>query len=581
MFCTTCAAVNPGAAAVCVRCGAGFATAVPTPSAYRHRSSTPFGRVATPAQVARRSSRPRVLQALYLVPVLLLLAIGAFAVKRYQTGQVALAAAYEAATRDAVLGDHAEAVAGFTEASGYRDADTRRAAALATLAPYRLAYLSGISALEAGDYPEAIATLVPVARDLPGFEDVTVRLADARRFQADDLRRQADVAERERDWLGVEEALTALAIVDPGDATVGARLATVQRNHAPFVFARDRALLLASPDGSDERLLTDDVPAIWPTWSPDRSRIAFISVDPVATSGSGASLYTIQADGSGLTRLAENLSAHTAPVWSPDGSRLAFTSFATYDLQREQGQISIRMVTLADGQERDLTGATFPLAINPAWSPAGDRVAFISKNRLRGSAVSNMPGSVIVLDLATGETIDLTEERLPNAWSVAWSPADDRLLVFTLYGQTWYEPPQTSLRLVDARTGTSEPIETTTPQPVAPIWSPDGTRFAFADGELLLQIYEEGVPAQSVTASSSLSGEITWSPDGNALIAAAMDPSEPSTMVSIADGSATVTPLHLAFDFDGPFFGPPQWGPVHPAPPPAPPTVAGTGLDPR
>ncbi len=581
MFCTTCAAMNSGAAAFCANCGAGFATAVQISIPAGNRSTALTRRVAVRGKQSSRSSRARILHTLYLLPVVLLLALGVAGVRRFQTGQMALAKTYAEAARDAAFGLHAEAAAGFAEASGFRDADARRAEALAALAPYRLAYLSGVAALEAGDYEEAIATLLPVARDLPGFENAATRLADARRFLADDLRRQADAAEARRDWLAVEETLTALAIADPGDQSVRQRLATVQREHAPFVFARDRALMLADPDGSAERVLTDAVPALWPTWNPDRSRIAFISIDPTAASGTAASLYVIDADGSGLTRLADGLSAHTAPVWSPDGTMLAYTSFAAYDLQREEGRIAVRTVDLADGQERDITGAAFPLAINPAWSPAGDRIAFVSKNRLRGSSVSNMPGSVVVLDLATGETLDLTEDRLPNAWSLAWSPIDDRMLVFTLYGQTWYEPPQTGLRLVDARTGESEVVKTETAQPVAPIWSPDGTRFAFADGESLLQIYEPGAPPRTITASGNLSGEITWSPDGSALIAAAMDPAEPSTHVTLFDGRAAPKPLHLAFDFDAPFFGPPQWGPVHLAPPPEPPTVAGTGLDPR
>ena len=57
-------------------------------------------------------------------------------------------------------------------------------------------------------------------------------------------------------------------------------------------------LMAANADGSDVRQLTSGMPALdWADWSPDGSRIAFLTADP---SGPGRVLAVVNADGSGL-----------------------------------------------------------------------------------------------------------------------------------------------------------------------------------------------------------------------------------------------------------------------------------------
>ena len=61
-------------------------------------------------------------------------------------------------------------------------------------------------------------------------------------------------------------------------------------------------------------------------WSPDGTKIAFTSHptsdDP--NNSSHAEIYTINPDGTGLTRLTFNNYEERAPSWSPDGSRIVF-----------------------------------------------------------------------------------------------------------------------------------------------------------------------------------------------------------------------------------------------------------------
>ena len=76
-------------------------------------------------------------------------------------------------------------------------------------------------------------------------------------------------------------------------------------------------------DGTNAARLTshaadDDSPA----WSPDGSRIAFVS-----DRDGNREIYVMYANGSRPTRLTNAPASDSRPAWSPDGSQIAFTSF--------------------------------------------------------------------------------------------------------------------------------------------------------------------------------------------------------------------------------------------------------------
>lgn len=109
-----------------------------------------------------------------------------------------------------------------------------------------------------------------------------------------------------------------------------------------------------------------------PDWSPDGDQIVFQGLSTSFNSNGeqnrAAEISTISAQGMDLRDLTNNHEPDTDPVWSPDGTRIAFVSkrdrqSADIFIMSADGT-SVRHIVQA-GQEADLS-----------WSPDGTRLAF-------------------------------------------------------------------------------------------------------------------------------------------------------------------------------------------------------------
>ena len=561
-FCTACASPIATSNQSCPTCGALNAPAVG------------LNGPRTPADAPAK--RSILIRLLYLAPVLLLFAVAGGLVQRHTAQQQWLASAYASAQDAAKAGDIVTAREGFMAILGYRDAGERAREIETRLEPLEAAYLDGLQAIERGDYAAAVELLAPVAEQAPALRDTVTRLDDARRLLAAELQRDVDAAETVRDWPAAERTLRELVALDASDDSARLRLGLMQREHGPVLLGNDRALWLVAPDGSEPRQLTDAVHVIWPVWSPDRSQIAFLAPDPDDPMGN-VSLYRIPVDGTTPERLVDGVSAHAAPSWSPDGTRIAYTSFAGYDPVYESGAIGVRVVDVESGEETDLTGAKYPLAFNPSWSPDGSEIAFIVKHQGLGERPQHAPGDVLVINMgrsAEGEFENLTDGAVRDVWSVSWSPRGDELLLYSLFGQTWYEPPSTSIRMLNRVTGKIHQIAGIEERPTMPVWSPDGTRFAFTSRETSIVVADSVTSQHELDADEALSGEITWSPDGQALLLAPWDADTSSTVVDLSGAEPVLSSVRFEFDASPPFISPPQWAPSVALPPDQNPALA-------
>ena len=160
-----------------------------------------------------------------------------------------------------------------------------------------------------------------------------------------------------------EPVAVAVSVGDTAEASFAVTCEEIGR----LAFADGGDIYRIDLDGSDRTPLTEGLGARSPRWSPDGSKIAYV------TDADGF-IGVMNADGSGQTRLTETATDLT-PSWSPDGARLVYAHFGEiYTIDAEGGDL--RRLTDDPYADRE-----------PAWSPDGDLIVF-STNR-GGSDISN------------------------------------------------------------------------------------------------------------------------------------------------------------------------------------------------
>ncbi|HEY8761914.1 MAG TPA: hypothetical protein VIP78_08605 [Candidatus Dormibacteraeota bacterium] len=232
-------------------------------------------------------------------------------------------------------------------------------------------------------------------------------------------------------------------------------------------------IFTANPDGSEQRQLTFEGDNGRPAWSPDGTRLTFITDRAM-----GASVAIMDADGSRQMVLA----AGEAPDWSHDGESIAFS---------RAGQIWVMRV---DGSGLHQVTRSSTVKAGPSWSHDGARLAFIliqdpqSPTSPRptigivnadgsNERIVTSPGRVNVRIESDGTRTVL--ETADDANAPAWSPVDDRIAFWSgieqRYGQVWVinADGSGSMQLTD------DPSHRNSDDPS---WSPDGRKILFSTG---------------------------------------------------------------------------------------------------
>ncbi len=265
--------------------------------------------------------------------------------------------------------------------------------------------------------------------------------------------------------------------------------------------------------GVSRRLTTDEANDTNPRWSPDGSKIAFIS----GRSGT-PQVWMIPMDGGEARQLTEISTGAAGVKWSPTGTHLAFTSDVYADCvsdscnkarneEREESQVKARVieellyrhwnhwkedkwshlfvVPVEGGDPVDMTpGARDcpPISLGGGedydFSPDGKEICYcLNPDPVVAVSTNN---DLFVLSLDGGTPRPITKDNRANDHSPAYSP-DGRYIAYLAMERPGFEADRRQLVLYDRKTGERRNLTAGWDRSISQfVWAPNGSRLYVA-----------------------------------------------------------------------------------------------------
>ena len=323
--------------------------------------------------------------------------------------------------------------------------------------------------------------------------------------------------------------------------------------------------------------------------SPDGRHIAYVrSSGDIMTDGARRTVWLIDSASGAQTPLLDGVASR--PRWSPDGSRIAYVT-------ADAGKPQLFVHWLASGRNARITGLPdAPAAI--AWSPDGTRIAFtmfvpddgaklgvapakpdgakwaepikvITRVSFRADGEGDLkPGfnHLFVVAADGGAPRQLTDGKFDDGGSLAWT-RDGRSLVFSSnHGKDWErDSVESDIFRVNVADGSLTQLTRRVGPDAEPQPSPDGRLIAYTGFDDHLRAYEnarltvmnaDGSGARVISDLDRSVSDPHWSADGRSIVAQFDDHGVTKVARFGLDGRMTVLAEGLAADgLDRPYSG--------------------------
>ena len=296
--------------------------------------------------------------------------------------------------------------------------------------------------------------------------------------------------------------------------------------------------------------------------APVQERIAYIG--NLVTGPEGDQIYTMNRDGTGKKRLSPKHDGRAEMEWlqrSPDGKYISYLS--TYYVNGKSTR-SFDYVS-ADGLKRYSFQAPFDEDIRPAWSPTGDRIAYVDV--ARGTRGDIEYHHVRIHKLADKSVMSAASaiQDIGDISSLCWSPDGSKLLcaMALVRGDGRFD-----VYVIDAGSGKAANITNKSAYYESLSWSKDGKRMLFSSsltGNFDVYIMNaDGRGLKNITQSNEDESNPSWSPDGSRISwlkfrSSQYDDRAGPRDLCIADASGALT--NVVSDFWGPLLYLNSWAP--------------------
>jgi TolB protein len=150
-------------------------------------------------------------------------------------------------------------------------------------------------------------------------------------------------------------------------------------------------------NGGCEQVTSSSEDEVHPAWSPDGKKLACSRL----SGKHGWNLWVLDREEGSTVELGPGL----FPDWSPTGEWIAFQKPSDGEPRR----FGIWLIRPDGSEVRQVVAGDDFWAVDPAWSPAGDALAFAAVRSASGDARKSDGGRIWIVEMAHGRTFRLTD----------------------------------------------------------------------------------------------------------------------------------------------------------------------------